>query len=715
MSQPSISLVIPVQNLRGCVELTDRALRTLRPASGETEIVFVDDGSTDGTAEYLTDRGHTVLKNPCSLGRAATRNVGWRHSTGEFVVFLDGDMLPSPSLLQAYETAFVSDIAPDVVSGSRHCLDCDPRCSDLMHFVAESIGVADDDLFRTSIDEQFSRLSRLSQPAQYPDPLFLEFERQLRIVCERHTGSIVRGYSLVTSNCGVRRSLLEATAGFDSGVRRAEDTDLGIRIAEMGGRFVFAEEGRAWHLNDCRQADRPITPIDRQAFLLRNPYREVVLVYLWASLSNTPVARCPLPLDSGLVQIASDATRLWTKLAPLYSAIIPATFDVPEDALLTYLHETAAMPIDNLTSLLDGAVRNGLVFRADNGARSFDIHHTSNWLNRRTPLYEYVMRHSSYAYNSPTALQRGDANAASKCVRYAGSYTAEFGDAPPGLVANIALPVPHRCQTELSLVSFHPSELAQCADLSQGTLRVPLASTAELDGRICYKFTCAVHERPTAVGDTPRDLTLIFPQAAHPKLAALFERIRHEYGDSPKAIYEWIVGNIRYCSTSQPDYAVLDTWAGTCVHQSRLFVNLCRLTGVAAVEQSGALLVREDHKHRCIGRHTLGHGPFDHTWAEYLDDSGVWRPVEFISRGYSEHELTPLNVLDGQLRRRIAERSPTLMDYYFGCNDPFRIYSGPGSRLPPFSTEDGKPNVLAIRSALMNAHHKLTCQIVEDS
>ncbi|MFD0205564.1 MULTISPECIES: glycosyltransferase [Saccharothrix] len=94
---PVPGLVSVVMLVRNRLEYTRRALASLARASGDFEIVVVDNGSDDGTAEYLAALDHphplTVLRHDDDRGGSERRNVGAAVARGEFLFFLDNDVL----------------------------------------------------------------------------------------------------------------------------------------------------------------------------------------------------------------------------------------------------------------------------------------------------------------------------------------------------------------------------------------------------------------------------------------------------------------------------------------------------------------------------------------------------------------------------------------------------------------------------------------------
>ncbi|NPV58119.1 MAG: glycosyltransferase family 2 protein [Actinobacteria bacterium] len=104
-----VSLVIPVFNEEEALfeDLKD-AVGTLRSTGWEWEIIVVDDGSTDGTAEIASSFPEVrLIRHPYNMGGGAARSTGIRHAAGDIVVISDGDgtypMKDIPQLVEALD------------------------------------------------------------------------------------------------------------------------------------------------------------------------------------------------------------------------------------------------------------------------------------------------------------------------------------------------------------------------------------------------------------------------------------------------------------------------------------------------------------------------------------------------------------------------------------------------------------------------------------
>ena len=89
-SGPALSVVIPTYNGQDTI---GRAVASVVSSSAVVEVIVVDDGSTDRTAEVVGDISdeRVILISQPNRGRSAARNEGLRRATGGFVLFLDDD------------------------------------------------------------------------------------------------------------------------------------------------------------------------------------------------------------------------------------------------------------------------------------------------------------------------------------------------------------------------------------------------------------------------------------------------------------------------------------------------------------------------------------------------------------------------------------------------------------------------------------------------
>ncbi|MDI9244965.1 glycosyltransferase family 2 protein [Marinobacter sp. CHS3-4] len=114
INEPAVSIIIPAKNEGSVIGKVVSGVRSILP---ESELIVVDDGSTDNTADVARQLGAHVVSHPYSMGNGAAIKSGVRASSGDILVFMDGDGQHSaddvPRLIEKLEAGY------DLVVGAR--------------------------------------------------------------------------------------------------------------------------------------------------------------------------------------------------------------------------------------------------------------------------------------------------------------------------------------------------------------------------------------------------------------------------------------------------------------------------------------------------------------------------------------------------------------------------------------------------------------------
>src|SRR5262245_47970207 len=100
---PLVSVIVVNYNGRHHLAECLRALARQTLPSQQLEIILIDNGSTDGSVEFVRRQFPSIHIVPLSknLGFAAGNNLGLTHAVGRFIALLNNDTAPDPRWLAA--------------------------------------------------------------------------------------------------------------------------------------------------------------------------------------------------------------------------------------------------------------------------------------------------------------------------------------------------------------------------------------------------------------------------------------------------------------------------------------------------------------------------------------------------------------------------------------------------------------------------------------
>lgn len=217
---PLVSIIIPAYNAQDFIAETLDSI--LAQTHKNSEIIVVDDGSTDNTASIVKNYGGRVayfyMEN--SGGCAAPRNYGIDHCSGQFICFFDADDIMLPTRIE-YQVDFL-----------KRCGDVGLVFSDYKNFTKDNI--YDESHFQTC-----PRLKRQLRPQEG-----LVLEKACEHLAEENFG--------IAGSFMMRRDLLASGDRFDHNLKACEDFHFYYRLARRTEVGVVNKIGmlRRFHGNN---------------------------------------------------------------------------------------------------------------------------------------------------------------------------------------------------------------------------------------------------------------------------------------------------------------------------------------------------------------------------------------------------------------------------------------------------------------------------------
>lgn len=302
------SVVIPTYNRKPILEkclkaLEQQQLRTNGGVAGY-EIVVVDDGSTDGTVDWLQKNqarfSHVRLFCQDHQGPAAARNLGVEQAKGEVIVFIDSDLVVTDHFLQAH--------ADGLARGQQK--------------------IGSDRLFT---------YGRVVNTCNFDNP-----------TSEPYKITDFSAAYFATGNVAIARHWLEKAGLFDTRFQLYgwEDLELGVRLKDLGLQLVKCPNAIGYHWHPAFSLSQIPNLIDKEIqrgrmgvlFYQKHPRWDVRMMIqmtwlhrlLWGLLSlgghlneKTMAPFLQWLIDQGKPQLALEAARIflnWYNVQGVYAA-----------------------------------------------------------------------------------------------------------------------------------------------------------------------------------------------------------------------------------------------------------------------------------------------------------------------------------------------------------------------------------------------------------
>jgi glycosyltransferase involved in cell wall biosynthesis len=281
------SVIIPTFDQAERLALTLAGFATQTAPAAQFELVIVDDGSTDDVRSVVE-----AARLPCrtrlirqeNAGRSRARNRGLREAVGRVVIFNDSDAVPCREFVGLHCRAH--DTPDRVAIGSRHesITFWTPAMLDEGGLDRLPAATRESDTYRERIAaaRRGEAVSFATAEDIRAQPQVLE---ALRIGGPRPSTAAFWESSLawvhfVTRNVSVPRALLDRVGHFDEAFVGwgYEDTELGYRLGQAGGRFIDLGAAANYHQHHKRSG-APFADLREnfRRFLCKHPTIEVAL------------------------------------------------------------------------------------------------------------------------------------------------------------------------------------------------------------------------------------------------------------------------------------------------------------------------------------------------------------------------------------------------------------------------------------------------------
>jgi len=241
LQQNIVSVIIPCY--KQAHYLSDAIESVLAQSYSNYEIIVIDDGSPDNTAEVAARYPVRYIRQE-NQGLSGARNTGWQASTGKYLVFLDADDRLTPQALQA----------------GLNCFHAHPECA----FVSGHHRYINGD---GSLRNEYP-----------PEPIDDDYYMAL----------LKRNYIGMHATVMYQRTVFDLVGGFDTSLKSCEDYDLYLRITKQFPVYRHDQMTAEYRWHDSNMTHNSSRMLNAALTVLRSQWQYIQhhFPYLWAYRSG---------------------------------------------------------------------------------------------------------------------------------------------------------------------------------------------------------------------------------------------------------------------------------------------------------------------------------------------------------------------------------------------------------------------------------------------
>ncbi len=276
---PTIAVVIPAFNSASTISAA--IISVLTQSAPPDEIIVVDDGSTDATAEVVSSFGNVIkLLAQVNQGSAVARQTGTEAATSDYIAYLDADDWWPIDKLAVCRLILAHEKIDFLIADLQRARPDDPPEA----YLPKN---------STFFPRVWKYLDRHEVSTAIPDLYRMSSETGLSLLLD--------GFPVFPSTALIKRDVVQAVGGWDARFRRCQDFDLGLRIARRFPLHYLFRVQAILGLHDVNndaytyvvkqlEGDIRVLEAHFEAELPKSPYRQQIakaLARKLYSLGNT--------------------------------------------------------------------------------------------------------------------------------------------------------------------------------------------------------------------------------------------------------------------------------------------------------------------------------------------------------------------------------------------------------------------------------------------